>query len=109
MIEFSDFEKIDLRIGTIQRAEPFPEAKRAAYKLWIDLGELGVKKSSAQITDHYQPETLLGKQVLCVCNLKPRQVGPFLSEVLVTGIYDRENKVRLISVDALVPNGAQLK
>jgi tRNA-binding protein len=107
-IELSDFEKIELRIGTIVRVEDFPEAKRPAYKLWVDLGEFGIKKSSAQITVLYQKDNLIGKQVLCVCNFKPRQIGTFMSEILVTGIYDENQAVHLVSVDGKVPDGSRL-
>ena len=107
-IEWEDSEKIDLRIGTITQVEDFPEAKRPAYKIWVNLGELGIKKSSAQITTLYKKEELLGKQVLCVCNFRPRQVGPFMSEILVTGLYDENKAVHLVTVDGRVPDGANL-
>lgn len=108
-ITWSDFEKVEIRIGTILTAEDFPEARRPAYKLTVDLGsEIGVKRSSAQITAHYKKEDLIGKQVLCVCNFPPKQVGPFISEVLVTGIYDENMMVILATVDKPLPNGAKL-
>ena len=108
-ITWSDFEKIELRVGTILTAEDFPEARRPAYKLTIDLGpELGIKRSSAQITQHYKKEELVGKQVLCVCNFPPKQVGPFMSEVLTTGFYDENSTVILASPDKPIQNGAKL-
>jgi tRNA-binding protein len=107
-IDFIEFQRIDLRIGTIVRAEFFAKTKRPAYKIWVDLGELGIKKSSAQITVHYQPEQLIGKQVLCVCNFAPKQIADFMSEVLVTGFDDGSGQIVLASADKAVPNGSKL-
>ena len=107
-IEWADFEKIDLRVGTILKAETFKEAKKPAYKLWIDLGVLGEKKSSAQVTKLYKPSELIGKQVLCVCNLKPRQIGPIMSEVLVTGFVLEDQAVVVVEPERAVPDGTKL-
>jgi tRNA-binding protein len=107
-ITWEDFEKVDLRAGTIIQAEPFPEAKKPAYKLWVDLGEMGIKKSSAQITDLYQIDDLVGRQVLCVVNFAPRQVANFMSEVLVTGFYKQGKQVVLAQPAETVPNGTKL-
>ena len=106
-IQYSDFEKVDLRVGTILEVEDFPEAKNPAYKLKIDLGELGIKNSSAQITGVYSKQELIGKQVVCVVNLLRKQIGPFISEVLTTGFYSDKGVV-LTTVDKKVKNGMKL-
>lgn len=109
MIAYDDFAKVDIRVGRILRAEPFPEARKPAMKLWIDFGpEVGEKKSSAQITRHYTPETLPGRQVLAVVNFPPRQIGKFLSEVLVLGVPDAEGEVVLIGPGEDVPLGGRM-
>lgn len=108
-ISYADFEKVDIRVGRITRAEPFPEARKPAYKLWVDFGpEIGEKRSSAQITTHYRPETLIGRQVLGVVNFPPRQIGKVWSEVLVLGLPDAEGQVVLIGPGHEVPLGGKL-
>lgn len=108
-IAWQDFENVELRAGTVVDAQEFPEAKRPAYKLFIDFGpKLGVKKSSAQITDHYKPEDLIGRQVVAVTNFPPKQIGPIMSECLVTGFYDENGAVILAKPDRKVKNGSRL-
>ena len=108
-IAFDEFLKVDIRVGTILTAEPFPQARKPAYKLTIDFGpEIGVKKSSAQITHHYQLADLVGRQVAAVVNFPPRQIGPFMSEVLTLGFPDAEGEVVLIAPSLTVPNGGRL-
>ena len=109
MISFAEFENVDIRVGTIVGVEPFPEARKPAFKLRIDFGAvIGVKKSSAQITAHYTPETLMGRQVAAVVNFPPRQIGPFMSEVLTLGFPDEDGGVVLIGPSLAVPNGGKL-
>ncbi|NND50593.1 MAG: tRNA-binding protein [Rhizobiales bacterium] len=108
-ISFDDFLAVDIRCGTVTDAQPFPEARKPAIKLWIDFGpEIGIKKSSAQITTHYTPDTLIGRQVAAVINFPPRQIGPFMSEVLTLGFYDDAGEIVLIGTQIKVPNGARL-
>jgi tRNA-binding protein len=107
-ITWGDFEKVDIRIGTVVRAEPFPEARKPAYKLWIDLGSLGERRSSARITDRYRPEDLLGRQVVCVVNFPPKRIGPFMSEVLVLGAYADGQTVVLLRPDQDVERGSRI-
>ena len=108
-ITFDDFLKVDIRAGRVTRAEPFPEARKPAIKLWIDFGpELGEKKTSAQITAHYAPEALVGRQVMAVVNFPPRQIGKFMSEVLVLGVSDAQGGIVLLSPDLDVPAGGRM-
>ncbi len=108
-IEFADFQKVDIRVGRVTRAEAFPEARKPAFKLWIDFGpEIGEMRSSAQITERYAPEALVGRMVMAVVNLAPRQIGPFRSEALVLGFADAEGAIVLAAPDAQVPLGARM-
>ena len=109
MITWDEFEKVDIRVGVITRAEPFPEARKPAIRLWVDFGPaIGEKRSSAQITRHYTLDQLAGRKVAAVVNFAPRQIGPFLSEVLTLGFPDAEGEVVLVGVDRAVPNGGRL-
>jgi len=108
-LTWDEFERVDLRAGTITRAEPFPEARTPAYKIWADFGDaIGVLQSSAQITDRYDVDELVGRQILGVVNFPPKQIGPFMSEFLVTGFVLDDDEVVLARPDAPVPNGSQL-
>jgi tRNA-binding protein len=109
MITYDDFEKVDIRVGVVTRAEPFPEARKPAIKLWVDFGgDIGEKRSSAQLTRHYTPEALVGRQVLAVVNFPPRQIGKVMSEVLVLGVPDADGEVVLIRPGHDVPLGGKL-
>ncbi|MDP4892512.1 tRNA-binding protein [Cypionkella sp.] len=109
MISYADFEKVDIRVGRITRAEPFPQARKPAFRLWVDFGpEIGEKRSSAQITKHYTIEALIGRQVLAVVNFPPRQIGPVMSEVLVLGVPDEDGEVVLLAPSQQVPLGGRM-
>ncbi|WP_299647721.1 tRNA-binding protein [uncultured Jannaschia sp.] len=108
-LDFDTFLKVDIRVGTVLRTEPFPEARKPALKMWIDFGdEIGERKTSAQVTRHYTPETLAGRQVVAVVNFPPRQIGPFRSEVLVLGVPDADGEVVLLAPDQTVPEGGRM-
>ena len=108
-ISFDDFMAVDVRVGTVVKAEPYPEARKPAIKIWVDFGdELGVKKTSAQVTVHYTPEGLIGRQVMAVVNFPPRQIGKFMSEVLVLGVPDEDGEVILLKPDLDAPIGGRL-
>ena len=108
-ISFEDFQRVDIRVGTVVDAQPFPEARKPAIKLWVEFGgELGVRKSSAQVTKHYSPDRLIGRQVLAVVNFPPRQIGSFMSEVLVLGVPDEAGEVVLLRPDLKVPNNGRM-
>ena len=107
-ISWQDFEKVDMRVGVVTDAREFPEARRPAYRLWIDFGPLGVKRSSAQITAHYRPTELVGRRVVAVVNFAPKQIGPFISEVLVLGAYNEAGEVILLNPDQPVAPGSKI-
>src|SRR5687767_5272639 len=107
-LAWADFEKVDMRVGVVTDAQEFPEARRPAYRLWIDFGPLGVKRSSAQITAYYRPEDLVGRRVIAVVNFPPKQIGAFQSEVLVLGAYDDAGQVVLLAPERAVTPGARI-
>ncbi len=107
-ISWADFEKLDMRVGVVVDAQEFPEARHPAFKLWVDFGPLGVKRSSAQITRRYAPRELRGRRVVAVVNFPPKQIGPFVSEVLVLGAYDEAGEVILLRPDVEVPPGSRI-
>ncbi|MEO0676313.1 MAG: tRNA-binding protein [Pseudomonadota bacterium] len=108
-LSFDDFLKVDIRVGEVVRAEPYPEARKPAIKLWVDFGpELGTRKSSAQITKHYTPESVVGRRVMAVVNFPPRQIGKFMSEILVLGVPDAAGEVVLLAPDLDVPLGGRM-
>ena len=108
-ITFDDFLKVEIRVGTVTRAEPYPEARRPAFKLWVDFGpEIGERKASAQVTRHYDIDGIVGKQVVAVTNFPPRQIGKFMSEILVLGLPDEDGEVVLLGPDRKVPDGGRM-
>ena len=107
-ISWPDFEKVDMRVGVVTDAQEFPEARRPAYRLWIDFGPLGVRRASAQITEHYRPSELIGRHVIAVVNFPPKQIGPFVSEVLVLGAYNEAGEVILLHPDKPVAPGSKI-
>jgi tRNA-binding protein len=107
-ITWAEFERVDMRVGVVVDAQPFPEAKRPALKLWVDFGSLGVKRSSAQVTDRYAPAELVGRRVIAVVNFPPKQIGSFVSEVLVLGAYDEQGHVILLRPDFDVAPGSKI-
>jgi tRNA-binding protein len=107
-ITWADFERVDMRVGVVVDAQPFPEARRPAVKLWVDFGPLGVKRSSAQVTERYTPGELVGRRVVAVVNFPPKQIGPFISEVLVLGAYDEHDQVILLRPDFDVTPGSKI-
>jgi tRNA-binding protein len=108
MITLDDFHRVDMRVGVVVRAESFPEARKPAIKLWIDFGEMGERKTSAQLTRHYDPDSLVGRRVIAVVNFPPRQVAKFMSEVLVLGVPDEDGEVVLLQPDRDVPLGGRV-
>jgi len=108
-ITFDEFLKVDIRVGTVVRAEPYPEARQPAIKLWVDFGpEIGERRTSAQITRHYDPDSIVGKQVVAVTNFPPKQIGKFMSEILVLGVPDEDGEVVLLAPDRKVPDGGRM-
>lgn len=108
-ISFDDFMKVDIRTGRVIKAEAFPEARKPAIKMWVDFGgDIGVRKTSAQVTAHYTPESLIGRQVMAVVNFPPRQIGPFMSEILVLGVPDADGEIVLVTPDQETPIGVRM-
>tara|TARA_R110002049_G_scaffold120052_4_gene274434 strand:- start:1363 stop:1701 length:339 start_codon:yes stop_codon:yes gene_type:complete len=108
-ISFDDFMKVDIRTGRVIKAEAFPEARKPAIKMWVDFGgDIGVRKTSAQVTTHYTPESLIGRQVMAVVNFPPRQIGPFMSEILVLGVPDADGAIVLVTPDLETPIGGRM-